>query len=53
MSAGTDLDSRPRRSVRVAVILASTGVALCFVAAFGLIQQPLKAEPVQVDAITD
>ena len=48
-----EVRSHSRRSVRLAVILASTGVALCFAAAFGLVQQPLKAEPAQVDAHTD
>lgn len=43
----TSSGSRPstQRSVRIAVGLASTGVALCFVAALGLVQTPLKAEP--------
>lgn len=46
MSATSESQPRSRRSVRFAVILASTGVALCFAAAVGLVQEPLKAQPV-------
>lgn len=53
MSVDMELRPRSRRSVRMAIILASTGVALCFAAAFGLVQQPLKAAPAQSAATTD
>lgn len=53
MSAASN--TMPRRSVRVAVILATAGVALCFAAAFGLIEQRVSAEPATAEAarITD
>lgn len=45
MSATSESQPKSRRSVRIAVILASTGVALCFAAAVGLVQEPLNAQP--------
>lgn len=53
MSVNMESRPRSRRSVRVAIVFASTGVALCFAAALGLVQQPLKAEPAQSAATTD
>lgn len=51
MSAVSESQPKSRRSMRVAVILASTGVALCFAAALGLVQEPLKAQsPAQPQA---
>lgn len=44
MSVGSEM-RRGRRSVRVAVVVASTAVALCFAAAVGLVQEPLNAAP--------
>ncbi|WP_165362078.1 hypothetical protein [Qipengyuania thermophila] len=52
MSAETGVGTS-RRSVRIAIVIASTAVGLCFAAAFGLVQQPLKAETAQSAARTD
>lgn len=45
MSAVPGSQPKSRRSVRLAVIVASAAVALCFAAALGLVQEPLNAQP--------